>query len=187
MKGKAIAIASCALLVCLLFQPQSGAEVTVVSLSHSPEAPTPDDEVTISLQLTNSSEVNETYLAWCQSNPELCFTPKEMKYIGSDAYSLNIGKFPDGQGIKYNVTIMLKDGNSTVTPTYNYTVHKPANGNGNNNNNTTNNNTNGNGGTGEPGNRGAGDYLLYGIVAVVVLVAVVAVVVIMMRRKPGSQ
>ena len=185
MKRTALAIATCALLVCLLVQPRSSAEVTVVSLSHSPEDPTPDDEVTVTIQLTNSSEVNKTYLAWCQSNPELCFTPKEMKYIGSDAYTLKIGKYPDGQGIKYNVTIMLKDGNSTVTPTYNYTVHKPSNGNGNNNNNTNNNtNTTGNGTNGET----TPNYLPYIVLAVVVLVAISAVAVIMMRRKkPGRQ
>ncbi len=185
MKGTLPALASCALLVCLLFQPRSGAEVTVVSLSHSPLSPTPNDEVTVTLQLANSSEVNKTYLVWCQSNPELCYTPTEMKYIGSDAYSLKIGKFPDGQGIKYNVTIMLKDGNSTVTGTFYFTVHKPSNGNGNNNNNTTNNHTNntGNGTNGQT----KPDYLPYIAVAVVVLVAVVTVAVLLRsRKKPGS-
>jgi hypothetical protein len=184
MKGAFPAFVACALLVGLLFQPQTGAEVTVVSLTNSPLNPTPDDDVTVTILLTNSSEVNKTYIAWCQDNPALCHTPTEMKYIGGDAYAFNIGKYPDGMGIKYNVTILLRNGNMTVTDTIHYTVHKASGGNGNNNTTGDNNTTTGNGTAG----KAKPNYTLYIIAAVVVLLAVAAVVAFVMRRKkPGSQ
>lgn len=186
MKTTAPALASCALLVCLLLQPPAAAEAAVVGLSHSPVNPTPDDDVTVTLELDNASAVNKTYIAWCQSKPEMCFTPKQMKYIGDNTYALNIGKFPDGQELKYNVTIVYLDGNTSVTDTKYFKVEKASNGNGGNNNNTTNNNTNttgdGDGGQATPG------YMPYIVVAVVVVAVVAVAAVFMMRRKkPGSQ
>jgi len=171
-----------ALLMGLFFYPQSGAEVTVVSLSHSPANPTPDDEVTVTIQLTNSSEVNKTYISWCQATPILCNVPKEMKYIGDNTYSYNLGKNVDGQEIKYNVTIMYKNGTSSVTGTFFFSVHKPSNGGGNNN--TTNNNTN----TTDDDKTGPAspNYLPFIAIAVVIVIAVVAVVAFMMRKKSGS-
>jgi len=182
MKGTALALVSGALLMGLLFYPQSGAEVTVVSLSHSPANPTPDDEVTVTIQLTNSSEVNKTYISWCQSTPVLCYVPKEMKYIGDDAYSFKLGKNVDGQEMKYNVTIFYKNGTSSVTETIHFSVHKPSNG--GNNNNTTNNNTNTtDDGKTDPAGQ---NYLPYIAIAVVIVIAVVALLAFMTRKKPGS-
>lgn len=180
MRVAILALVSCALLVGLSFSQQSGAETTVVSLSHLPVNPTPDDNVTVTLQLTNSSEVNKTYISWCQAKPELCYTPRCMTYIGEHAYSFNLGKNVDGQEIKYNVTILFKNGTSSVTDTIHFTVKKPSNG----NNNTTNNtNTTGDGSTGQAGP----DYLPFIALAVVLLAAAVAVAVFVTRKKkPGS-
>ena len=187
MRSIAFALACCALLALLPFQPASAGEAKVVSLSISPANPTPDDEVTVTCQLENSTAVDKAFISWCQSKPEMCFTPRQMKYIGGDAFALNIGKFPDGQELKYNITLMYKDGNSSVTETKYFKVEKPSNGNGGNQNNTTNNNTNGTGGTGGTGDRGIGDYLPYIAVGVMAVVVVIAAALFMTRRKkPGS-
>ncbi len=184
MRTAAFALASCALLLCLLASPPASADATVVSLTHSPLDPTPDDEVTVTLQLENATAVDKAFISWCQSNPELCNTPRQMKYIGDDAFALNLGKLPDKQQIKYNITLMYKDGNTSVTETKHFKVEKPSNGDGGNNNNTTNNNTNntddGNDDQAKP------DYRPYIAVGVVVAVVVVAAAVFMMRKKPGS-
>ena len=184
MRKTAFAYAGAFLLLLAVAIPGAGAKVTVASVSHSPLEPTPDDEVTVTLELTNSSDVEKTVISWCQSNPEMCFTPREMKYIGADTFALSIGKFPDGQGIKYNITVVLLDGNKTVTPDQHFTVHEKApNGNGGNNN-TTNNHTDGNGTNGA---KGLGGYLLYGIIGVVVLVAIAAAAVALRRKKPKAE
>jgi hypothetical protein len=184
MRAKVFALVSAVLLLVTLAIPHSGAEVAVLRVSQDPENPTPDDDVVITVELTNSSEVNKSYISWCQANPELCFTPKEMKYIGADTYSFDLGKFPNGQEIKYNITILLKNGNTTVTPTVHFKVEKapPSDGGGGNNNTT--NNTDGNktdGGNGTP------SYMVYGLIVVFVMVMIAAVVAVLLRRKkPGS-
>ena len=183
MKGTVLALVSGAFLVSLLFYPQSAADDNVVSVSHSPVNPTPDDQVTVTIQMTNSSEVNKTYISWCQTTPILCYVPKEMKYIGDDVYSFNLGKNVEGQEMKYNITVFYKNGTSSVTDTIHFTVHKPSNG-GGNNNNTTNNNTN----TTDDDKTGQAsqNYLPYIAVAAVVVIAVAAALVVIRRRKPGS-
>ena len=183
MKTTAPALATCALLVCLLLQPPAAAEATVVGLSHSPVNPTPDDDVTVTLQLDNSSSVNKTFVAWCQSKPEMCFTPRQMKYIGDNSYALNIGKFPDGQELKYNVTVVYLDGNTSVTETKYFKVQKASNGNGGNQNNTTNNNTN------TTGDGKAGDDQPNFIPFIAVAVVAVALIAVFMirRKRHGSQ
>lgn len=183
MKGTVIALVSCALLVGLLFYPQSVAEDDVMTVSHSPLNPTPDDDVAVTIHFTNSSDVNKTFISWCQATPILCYVPKEMRYIGDNTYSYNLGKNVDGQEMKYNITIFYKNGTSTVTDTVHFTVHKPSNG-GGNNNNTTNNNTNttDDDKTGQAGQ----NYLPYVAIAVVVVVAVAVAMVFMRRKKPGS-
>jgi hypothetical protein len=181
MKITAPALASCALLVCLLLRPHAAAESTVLGLSHSPANPTPDDNITVSIQLSNTSEVNRTFVGWCQTNPILCYVPKEMRYIGDGVFAHDIGRYQDGQEMKYNVTIFYKNGTTTVTDTIHFTVKKPTNGGGNNTNNT---NTTGGG----DADAAAPDYTPYIVVAVVVVAVAAAAVVFMMRRgKPGSR
>jgi hypothetical protein len=169
-----------ALLAGLAFQPQPALAASVVSLEHAPLAPTPDDEITVTLQLDNASTVKTTLIVWCQSKPAMC-NWKNMTYIGDNTFTINIGKFTDGQEIKYNISIAYTDGNTSVTETKHFNVEKPSNGNGGTQNNTTNNNTAGDDAKPAP------NYMPY-IAVVVVLVAVVAVAAFIMRRKkPGSQ
>jgi hypothetical protein len=184
MKTTAPALASCALLVCLILQPPAGAEAAVVSLSHSPASPTPDDDITVTLQLDNASSVTTTLIVWCQSKPALC-NWKNMTYIGENTFTISIGKFVDGQEIKYNVSIAYADGNTSVTETNHFKVEKPSNGNGGNNNNTTNNNTNTTGN--DDAGKTAQNYMPYIAVAVIVVAVAVAAVFMMRRKKPGSQ
>ncbi len=184
MRTNAIAFGCALLMLLTLALPHSGADVTVVQVNRDPENPTPNDDVVITVELTNSSEVNKTYLSWCQATPELCFTPKEMKYIGADTYSYDMGKFPNGQEIKYNITVIMKNGNTTVTPTVHFKVEKapPSDGGGGDNNTT--NNTDGNG---TAGGSGTPNYVVFGLIAVVVMVIIAAVVVVLLRmKKPRS-
>lgn len=180
MKRTLIALLFVALLAGLAFQPQPALAASVVSLEHAPLAPTPDDEITVTLQLDNASAVKTTLIVWCQSKPAMC-NWKNMTYIGDNTFTINIGKFTDGQEIKYNISIAYTDGNTSVTETKHFNVEKPSNNGGNQNNTTNINNTAGDGNAGDDLPR-----FLPFIAVAVVAVALIAVFMVC-RKTPGSQ
>ncbi|MGQ9582784.1 MAG: redoxin family protein [Thermoplasmatota archaeon] len=125
------------LVTCLLLGP-AGAQGPILKVYHIPEAVTPNDDVVIYIEVENQSAVSRVWLTCCQLDPYLCFVPKQMAFIGGDTFATNLGRFPDGMELKYNITVQMRDGTNHTTPDHHISVRRPA-GNGDGGlNNTTN-------------------------------------------------
>ena len=170
-----IAVLLLAFSACL---PASGANVTVLSTSITSDTPNPDDSITFNMEVEGSSNVSKAYLTYCSISPALCYPPKEMKYIGGGVYSVDAGKFGEGEW-KFNITLQLKDQNTTTTADTHFFVKKETPGNGGDHNNTTDDDGNKTVDSGTP-------YIMYaaigGVAAAVVVV--VAAVIWMKKKKP---
>ena len=171
--------ASALLLLLMTLAPQGSADVTVISTSISPTEPTPDDAITVSVEVENITNISKVYLTYCEMSPFLCYPPKEMKYIGGGVYSVDAGKFKEGEW-KYNITTQLKDGNITWTPDTHFFVKKQTPGNGGDHNNTTT-------GNGTVKDNKIALYVMYGAVVSMVIITVVAAAVVLGQRMKGPE
>ena len=170
-----------AMLVLSAGMPGGMAEVSIISYSLSPAEPHPGDNITFTTEVNGSSNVSKAYLVHCSVTPvSFCYPPKEMKYIGEGVYSIDAGKFDEGEW-KYNITLQLKDGNITYTPDthFNVTKETPIDGGGDHNNTTTVNVT-------KKDNR---TFLLvmYGAVGSMVVITLVAAAGVLRRRRKGPE
>lgn len=157
MRGRgALAALLLPLSVSLLFW-SALAEDFEVRTYHIPDVVTPEDEVTVYIEVENQSSVRKVWLTLCQLEPYLCFLPREMAYVGSNTFALNIGKFPAGQELKYNITIQMRDGTNHTTPDTHFSVSGPDGGDGG-----WNNTTNRTGGPARPVGRSPLHYWILG-------------------------
>jgi hypothetical protein len=162
------------------FSPGAGATVTFIGTSMDPVEPHPDDSLAFSVQvdMNDTKNISKAYLIFCSVEDGVCYPQKEMRYVGEGNYSVDAGKFKEGEW-KYNITMQLKDSNITWTPDVHFNVTKqtPGNGGGDNNNTT--------GGNGSAKDRTA-LYVVYGAVVSMVTITVVAAAVVVGQRRKGS-
>lgn len=181
MKSVAGSLAAVVMLALALGNPSHSVGLTVTSNTIYPAGPTTDDNVTVTLEIDNSSNVSKAYMTYCDVGTGLCYPPREMRYIGAGAYTIDAGRFKAGEW-KYNVTFQFKDGNTTFTPDTHFIVKTPGNGGNGNHNNTTDGNDSKPVGNGDPKTV---YYVLVGVTIVVVAVAVA--VALAMRKKPKEK
>ena len=177
----AYALVAAALLLALsAWAPESGAGVTIVSASFSPAEPHPGDNITFTTEVNGSSNVSKAYLVYCSVTQGVCHTPLEMKYIGEGVFSVDAGKFDEGEW-KYNITLQLKDGNITYTPDTHFIVMKetPIDGGGDHNNTTAGN------GSGKDNKTAL--YVMYGAVGSMVVITLVGLAVVLRMRRKGPE
>jgi hypothetical protein len=177
------AIAAAALVIALaVCSPGAGADITVISTSFSPAELHPDDSITFYIQLdTNDTKnISKAYLIYCSVDDGVCYPQKEMKYMGEGNYSIDAGKFKEGEW-KYNITMQLKDGNITWTPDTHFFVKKetPGNGGGDQNNTT--------GGNGSKKDNRTVLYIMYGAVGSMAVITILAAVFVLRTRRKGPE
>lgn len=181
MNAVAGSLAAVMMLAFALSIPSSSLALEVLSNSLSPAAPTTDDNITVTVEVDNSSNISKAYLTYCDVDAGLCYPPKEMRYIGAGAFAVDAGRFKAGEW-KYNVTFQFKDGNSTFTPDTHFIIKTPGSGGDGDQNNTTDGNDTAPVGSGSP------QTMYYIVVGVVIVVAVVAIAVaLVMRKKPKEK
>jgi hypothetical protein len=156
--------------------PGALADVTVLGSSFSPEKPTPDDAISFTIEVEGSPNVSKAYLTYCSIDSAVCYPPKEMTYVGAGVYTIDAGKFAEGHW-KFNITLQLKDQNTTTTPDthFNVTKETPGNGNGDHNNTTDGNTSN-------PGENDVPPAIFIAVGAIAIVA--VAAVVLMKKKKP---
>ena len=95
--------------------PAEGADPNVVDVWHTPSGTvTPEDEVSVYIELEDTSNVTEVSIEVCVLEPRgSCRLPEEMTLESGTTYSHNIGRFDGGTTVGYNITIEYDDGNST--------------------------------------------------------------------------
>jgi hypothetical protein len=169
-----------AMLVFSAWMPGGVAGVSIISYSFSPEEPHPGDNITFTAEVEGSSNVSKAYLVYCSVTNGVCHSPIEMKYIGGGVYSVDAGKFDEGEW-KYNITLQLKDGNTTSAPDTHFMVKKetPIDGGGDHNNTTA--------GNGSRKNNMTFLYVMYGAVGSMVAITLVAAVGVLRRRRLGPK
>ncbi|MBM4249302.1 MAG: hypothetical protein FJ149_07695 [Euryarchaeota archaeon] len=183
MRAKWSALSALGLLVLPLAFPAPAAEVDVVGLYHEPDKVTKNDEVIVYLEVDDSSNISVVYLVFCIIDPPVCSQAFRMTYQGDNTYSYKIGKFKEGQDVKYNITIETKDGNRTLNAENHFAVVPAGTDGGNGNQNNTTDGTDGTGGKDDPSRM----YMVYVVAGVVVIVAVAAsALVIVRRRRKGA-
>ena len=174
-------MAAALMLALAACSPGAGAAITVIGTSFSPAEPRPDDNLSFSVQIdmNDTKNVSKVYLIYCSVDDNVCYPQKEMKYIGEGNYSVDAGKFKEGEW-KYNITTQLKDGNITWTPDTHFFVKKQTPGNGGDHNNTTT-------GNGTVKDNKIALYVMYGAVVSMVIITVVAAAVVLGQRMKGPE
>jgi len=104
----------------LIPQLNSDAQASnILNVYHSPNNPTPLDQVRIFLEVQDDSNILWVRLVYCTIDPYICFTPPlNMTKSSSNHYEALITRtFQSGKEIGYNITIRYEDGSEEKAPT----------------------------------------------------------------------
>ena len=176
------ALVAALLMVLSVSAPGTGADITFIARSFSPDEPAPDDNITFTVEVNGTSDVSnisKAYLIYCSVDDGVCYPQKEMKYLGGGVYSADAGRFKEGEW-KYNITLLLKDSNITWTPDthFNVTKETPIDGDGDHNNTTD--------GNGTVKDNKTVLYVMYGAVGSMAIITLMAVVMVLRMRGKGT-
>lgn len=92
--------------------------VSISYVNHAPENPTPEDEITISTQVTGP--ISKVQLSYCLIDG-VCLSPEDMTDEGDDVYEIVIGPLEEGD-YEYEIWVMDLNGDKHESQKYTFTV-----------------------------------------------------------------
>ncbi len=92
--------------------------VSISYVNHAPENPTPDDEVTISTQVTGP--ISKVQLSYCLIGG-VCFSPEDMTDEGGGVYEITIGPLEEGD-YEFEIWVTDLNGDNHYSQKYTFTV-----------------------------------------------------------------
>ena len=113
------------LIILLIFLPNVSAEPNIKSVTYYPENPFSGDEITVYVEVNDTSNITDVRLLYCQIEPSyLCYPPLHMTLIDNNTYTINITENLEGiTRLGFNITVSYENGSKEYSPkdgTYHY-------------------------------------------------------------------
>ena len=97
-------------IILLICSPPARAEPNIRNVTHSPQNPVAGEDISVFVEVNNTSNITEVKLQYCTVDPGLCY-PHITMTLDNKTYSAQITRdFEDGTIIEYNITITYDAG-----------------------------------------------------------------------------